>query len=391
MDKIVVIMPTYNEATNISLMIEELVGVEFPKIVKAEMLLLVVDDNSPDGTGDIVKDYMKKYQNVHLLAGEKKGLGWAYIRGMRYAEKMLGADAVIEMDADFQHDPKYVVRLVNAYLKGADYVIGSRYIKGGSIPKSWALPRKLMSFFGNLFARVMLFRLNLHDITTGFRLTRVKGVLEKIKLESLRELDRFAYKIDLFFQTTKLTKNVVEVPIHFKQRTKEVSKFNIKEMIASYKLVVQIRLDESKRLIRFGIVGGTGFVINYAFIRVFRYLSVPEIFSWLFATELAIVNNFVFNNIWTFSEKKINGIKDTFLKFIQFNATSAGALVIQSVLGPLGVRMFGEKYTILVLGFVVGFVVLPYNYLMYNLVIWKTWKLPFGKKTKVRDSSCNNG
>jgi len=213
-------------------------------------------------------------------------------------------------------------------------------------------------------------------------LTRVKGVLEKIKLESLRELDRFAYKIDLFFQTTKLTKNVVEVPIHFKQRTKEVSKFNIKEMIASYKLVVQIRLDESKRLIRFGVVGGTGFVINYVFIRVFRYLSFSETFSWLFATELAIVNNFVFNNIWTFSEKKISGVKDTLVKFIQFNTTSAGALVIQSVLGPLGVGMFGEKYTIFVLGFVVAFVVLPYNYLMYNLVIWKTWKLPFGKKQK---------
>ncbi|MBU2036313.1 GtrA family protein, partial [Patescibacteria group bacterium] len=114
----------------------------------------------------------------------------------------------------------------------------------------------------------------------------------------------------------------------------------------------------------------------------FRYLSFTETFSWLFATELAIINNFIFNNLWTFSEKKINGIKDTLVKFIQFNATSAGALVIQSILGPLGVRMFGEKYTVFVLGFVVAFVVLPYNYLMYNLVIWKTWKLPFGKKQK---------
>jgi len=123
-------------------MIEELVGKEFPKITKANMLLLVVDDKSPDGTGQIVKDYMKKYKNVSLLEGDKKGLGWAYIRGMRYAVKMLDADAVIEMDADFQHDPKYVARLVDAYLNGADYVIGSRYIKGGSIPKSWALSRK---------------------------------------------------------------------------------------------------------------------------------------------------------------------------------------------------------------------------------------------------------
>lgn len=382
MDKVVVIMPTYNEAANISLMIEELVGKEFPKITQAKMLLLVVDDNSPDGTGNIVKDYMKKYKNVHLLMGDKKGLGIAYIRGMRYAMKMLGADAVIEMDADFQHDPKYVKRLVNAYLNGADYVIGSRYIKGGSIPKSWAWYRKAMSFFGNMFARIVLFKPKLHDITTGFRLTRVKGVLDKIKLESIRELKRFAYKIDLFFQTTKITKNVVEVPIHFRQRTKEASKFNMNEMITSYKLVMQIRLEESKRLIRFGVVGGTGFIINYLFIRIFRQLNFSETFSWLLATELSIINNFIFNNIWTFSEKKINGIKDTLLKFVQFNVTSAGALIIQSVLGPLGVKMFGEKYTFFVLAFVVAFVVLPYNYLMYNLVIWKTWKLPFSKKQK---------
>ncbi|MFH1792434.1 MAG: glycosyltransferase [Patescibacteria group bacterium] len=382
MDKIVVIMPTYNEATNIGLMIDELVGVEFPKITKANMLLLIVDDNSPDGTGNIVKDYMKKYKNVHLLVGDKKGLGMAYVRGMRYSMKMLGADAVIEMDADFQHDPVYVKRLVNAYLEGADYVIGSRYVKGGSIPKSWAWYRKAMSFFGNLFARVVLFKFNLHDMTTGFRLTRVKGVLEKIKLESIRELHRFAHKIDLFYQTTKLTKNVVEVPIHFKQRTKDISKFSFKEMVASYTLVIKIRLEESKRIIRFGVVGGTGFVINYLSIRLFRNFGFSETFSWFFATELAIINNFIFNNLWTFSEEKISGIKEIIFKFVQFNVTSAGALIIQSVLGPLGVGMFGEKYTVFVLAFVVAFIVLPYNYLMYNLVIWKTWKLPFGKKKK---------
>jgi len=379
MDKIVVIMPTYNEAENISLMISELVGKEFPKITKAKMLLLVVDDNSPDGTGKVVKEYMKKYKNLHLLSGEKKGLGMAYVRGMRYAMKMLGADAVIEMDADFQHDPKYVKRLVNAYLKGADYVIGSRYIKGGSIPKNWAWYRKAMSYFGNLFARVVLFKPKLHDLTTGFRLTRVKGVLDQIRLESIRELQRFAHKIDLFYQTTKIAKKVVEVPIHFKQRSKDKSKFSLKEMVTSYKLVIKIRLEESKRFIRFGVVGATGFVINYVFIKIFRFLNLSETLSWLFATELSIISNFTFNNLWTFSEKKIKGLKEIVLKFVQFNVTSAGALLIQSVLGPLGVRLVGEENTIFVLAFVVALVVLPYNYLMYNLVIWKTWKFPFKK------------
>jgi len=201
-------------------------------------------------------------------------------------------------------------------------------------------------------------------------------------LEKLRELERFAYKIDLLFQTTKITKNTVEVPIHFGIRVNESSKFNIKEMITSYKLVIQIRLEESKRLIRFGIVGATGFIINYVFIRLFRSFGFSETLTWIFATELAIINNFIFNNLWTFSEKKINGIKEIVFKFVQFNVTSGGALVIQSVLGPLGVGMFGEKYTVFVLAFVVAFVVLPYNYLMYNLVIWKTWKLNFSKKLR---------
>ena len=132
-------MPAYNEAENIKLMITELFDTEFPNIGGAEMHLLVVDDYSPDGTGDIVKKYQNKYKNLHLLQKQKEGLGWAYIRGFQYAIDKLKADAVMEMDADFQHPPRFVKPMVDAYLAGADYCIGSRYIKGGSVPKEWAL------------------------------------------------------------------------------------------------------------------------------------------------------------------------------------------------------------------------------------------------------------
>ena len=183
--KVVVIMPAYNEAENIGPMIEELFGKEFPQIKSVEMHLLVVDDFSPDGTGDIVKKYQSKYPNLHLLQKQKEGLGWAYIRGMQYAMFKLGADAVMEMDADFQHPPRFVKDMVAAYLNGADYVIGSRYIKGGSIPKEWAFSRKFVSYFGNLFIRLALLKPKIHDLTTGFRLTRVKGVLDQIVLVHL--------------------------------------------------------------------------------------------------------------------------------------------------------------------------------------------------------------
>lgn len=371
MNKVVIVMPAYNEADNIGPMIEELFGKIFPQITGVEMHLLVVDDFSPDKTGDIVKKYQKKHENLHLLQKQKEGLGWAYIKGFQHAMKKLGADAVMEMDADFQHPPRFVIPMVKAFVDGADYAIGSRYIPGGSIPKEWALPRRLVSYFGNLFIRIVLLKPKLHDLTTGFRLTKIKGVMEKIDLDNLREPTRFAYKVDLMYQSIKNAKNVVEVPLQFAARTKEKSKFNYKEMISTFKVAIILGILDKQKFIKFAIVGGTGFVVNLIFLRVFRSLGLGEVFVWLFATELAIINNYVFNNIWTFKEDKIKGLKATVLKFLQFNLTSAGALVIQTVVGPIGTRIVGEQYDFLVLAFVVLFLVLPYNYFMYTKVIWK--------------------
>jgi len=374
MEKIVIIMPTYNESENIGPMIRELFEKEFPRIKNASMHLLVVDDNSPDGTGEIVKKAMKKHKNLHLLSGQKQGLGMAYVRGMKYVMKKLSADAVIEMDADFQHPPRFVKPMVEAYLDGADYVIGSRYIPGGSVPKEWAIHRRAVSYFGNLFIRFVLLKPKLHDLTTGFRLTRVKGVLDKIELDNLMELTRFAYKVDLLYQSVKNAKRVKEVPLHFASRTKEASKFSMKEMVATFKVAIILGIKDKTRFFKFATVGFVGFVVNFLFLRVFRSIGLGEVAVWFLATEMAIISNYTFNNIWTFKEAKISGLVTTAKKFLQFNLTSAGALIIQSVFGPLGVRIIGERYDYLVLAFVVAFMVLPYNYFMYNAVIWKTWK-----------------
>ena len=374
MDKIVIVMPAYNEAENIPVMIHELLVNEFPKIEGVEMHLLIVDDYSPDGTGDIVKNLMSHHKNLHILQKKKEGLGWAYIRGFQYATKKLGADAVMEMDADFQHPPRFVKPMVEAYLDGAEYVIGSRYIKGGSIPKEWDIKRKAVSFFGNLFIRVVLLKLSIHDLTTGFRLTKVKGVLDKIDLENLMEPTRFAHKVDLLYQCLKNSKKTVEVPLEFASRTKEKSKFNFKEMVSTFKVAIILGVKDKIKFIRFGTVGFLGFLVNFIFLRIFRGLGLPETLSWLFSTELAIINNYTLNNIWTFKEQKISGVKKTFLKFLQFNLTSVGALVIQSIVGPLGVKLVGVQYDALVLAAVVLFLVMPYNFIMYSLVIWRKKK-----------------
>lgn len=383
MEKIVIVMPTYNEAENIGDMIEALFEKEFPKIEKlksaddkkVEMHLLVVDDKSPDGTGDVVKKKMKDYDNLHLLVGNKNGLGWAYVRGFKHAMDELSADAVMEMDADGQHPPRFVKPMVEAYLEDADYAIGSRYIPGGSIPEEWSMPRKLMSYFGNLFIRLVWVKLSLHDVTTGFRLTRVKGVLDKIDLENLMALERFAYKVDLLYQSTKLAKNVVEVPLEFASRTKEKSKFNPKEMVATFKVAIILGIKDKKKFIKFGVVGFAGYVVNAVGLEVFANFGFPEWAIWATATELAILNNYIFNNIWTFKKEKITGLKKWIYKFFQFNLTSAGALIIQTVFGTLGVHFLGPQYRQILLPFIIVFMVLPYNYFMYNVVIWKSWDL----------------
>ena len=397
MEKVVIVMPAWNEEDNISKMIEELVDGEFPKI-NAEMHLLVVDNHSKDRTEEIVKEASKTRNNVHIIQqGDKSGLGWAYISGFKYAMKELDADAVMEMDADFQHPPRFVKPMVEAYLQGADYVIGSRYIQGGSIPKEWALFRKAISYFGNLFIRIVLLKPKIHDLTTGFRLTRVKGVLENMDLDNLMEPGRFAHKVDLLYQAIKNSKKTVEVPLEFASRTQEKSKFNTKEMIATFKVAIILGIKDKQRFIKFGTVGFVGYLVNAIALELFAgtsvTLSLANVFiglrntplafiaessAWAaaFAAELAIINNFIFNNIWTFKEKKITGFFAIIKKFLAFNLSTVGAIVIQFIVIGIMVLVLGDTRLIRQLGILVAMpLVLSYNYVMYNLFIWKTWNL----------------
>jgi len=381
MDKVVIIMPTYKEAKNIEKMVPALFEEEFPKIENAEMHLLVVNDlplggGADDGTGDIVKNYMNKYKNLHIVEHEKRGLGMAYVRGMKYAMEKLSADAVMEMDADFQHPPRFVRPMVDAYLAGAEYVIGSRYIPGGSVPRQWAISRRAVSFFGNLFIRIVLLKVKLHDLTTGFRLTKVKGVLDKIKLDELMELGRFAFKVDLLYQSVKNSKKTVEVPLEFAPRTEEQSKFDIKEMIATFKVAIILGIKDKQRFIKYGIVGFIGYAVNAIGLEVFYRMGATPAIAAALGAELSIISNFTWNNLWTFKEEKITQLGRLVYKFVQFNLTSAGAVVIQAIVVGIGTRLFGEHLRQLMLIIAVGFFVIPYNYAAYNILIWKTWKIP---------------
>lgn len=237
MDKIVVIIPTFNEKKSIIPLIGALES-EFKSMPSHEMEILIVDGNSPDGTADAVRGMMPANQNLKLIVEkEKQGLGMAYIAGMRYAIDQLGADAFIEFDGDFQHDPKDIRRLVAEYDKGYDYVIGSRYVAGGSIPREWAWYRKLLSRFGSLFTQYMLW-LPVKDNTSGFKLTRVEGFASHLPLDKDRILSRrHAYKIHLLYEMFRLGAKIKEVPIKFLERRGGDSKSSSEDIFESLRVV----------------------------------------------------------------------------------------------------------------------------------------------------------
>lgn len=238
--KVVIIIPTYNERANIGKTLNR-VFKSVSEIKNHEFKVLVVDDNSPDGTQDVVRDYQKKYKGIELITGDKKGLGVAYARGMKYAMNEMKADIVFEFDADGQHDPIYLKDFMAKIDEGYDYVLGSRYVKGGSIPKEWGIHRKLVSYFGSLFARVVLGTPQIKDYTGGYKASRVKGYLDSIDLDNLIS-PRYAYKIELLYKMLKKGAKTVEVPIQFKNREEDHSKSTIEDLFESFKVVMKLRL-----------------------------------------------------------------------------------------------------------------------------------------------------
>lgn len=374
----VVVIPTYNEADAIGKMIKHLFEKTFPTIDNWTCKLLVVDDTSPDGTYKIVQKYQKKYKDLHLyLNKDKAGIGGAYIKGFRYAMKELKADVVIEFDADFQHPPKDIPIMLKKIDEGYDYVLGSRKVKGGSNPKGWGFKRVFFSEVGGLVARFVLFFpfknfFKITDPTTGLKASRVKGFVDQMDMDNLYS-KKFGYKLEFLYQMVGLGAKVTEIPLQFGLRTVGESKIAPDTAKDIFRSVFLLRWHDpiTQKFLKFGTVGFIGYIVNASLLQLISNLSSLEWLAWLLSTEAAIISNFTFNNIWTFKADKIKGIGDIIKKFLQFNLTSAGALLIQTVAGTVGVYFLGQQYRQLLLPFIIVFLVLPYNWLMYNKVIWK--------------------
>lgn len=221
MSNAIVIIPTYNEQENITLIIDEVMSL--PK----DFDILIVDDNSPDGTAEIVKDLQKNYNSqrvrLHLLQRPgKQGLGTAYIEGFRYSLKH-GYEFMLQMDADFSHNPKDLVSLYLACSEGGnDLAIGSRYATGVNVV-NWPMGRVLLSFFASKYVQVVT-GIPVHDTTAGFVCYRGK-VLEIIPLDQVKFIG-YAFQIEMKFLTWKYGFRITEVPIVFTDRTRGQSKMS---------------------------------------------------------------------------------------------------------------------------------------------------------------------
>lgn len=368
--KIVVIIPTYNEKENIEKMLPHLEGEIFPKVKGHNLSILVADDKSPDGTADVVRESMKKWDNIELIIGEKEGLGAAYVRAMHYAMDEMKADAIIEFDADFQHDSRGIISLIETMDKGYDYVIASRYIKGGEIPKEWGIHRKFISYFGGLFARVVLLHFNIHDMTSGFKLTKT-DYLRKIDLDHLYS-KYYAYKIHILHDLLLKGAKTTEVPTIFYERVRGSSKIEQKDLFDSFYVVVRLRLRDSKKFIKFLMVGGFGFILNAVILR----LLVDGV-GWhpapanLVGAAAAIFSNYNFNNLWTFKESRAKTVWQYFFKMLQFYLTSStGVILIQTGTIFVGTHFVGQEYYFQF--FILGtFFLLIWNFTLYNKVIWR--------------------
>ena len=347
------------------------------------MKILIVDGNSPDGTGQVVNRKAKKYSDVYLYTETSKdGIGAAYLKGFKYAMDKLKADYVFEFDGDFQHPPSAIPVMLATMEEGYDHVIGSRKIKGGSNPKGWGFKRLFFSEIGGLTARFLMFFpfknfWQVTDPTTGLKVTRVKGFVDKMSMNYGHLLSKsFGYKLQLLFETLKMGAKFKEIPLQFKVRHAGESKIEPQTAKDIFRVAFLLRWydDFTQKFLKFGTVGFVGYLINAFFLSFYSRLWSIEWLAWLLSTEMAIISNFTLNNLWTFKKDQISGLAAILKKFLQFNGTSAGALLIQTTAGTLAVSIFGPGYRQLVLPFVIVLLVLPYNWFMYNKVIWKKKK-----------------
>lgn len=225
---VTVVLPTYQEAGNISAIMRSLFALPLGNV-----RVLVVDDNSPDGTGQIAEELADEYGRYRLSVVHrhgKEGLGKAYIDGMNRAIAD-GAEVVVQMDSDLSHDPEYLPGMLGTLFSGdADVVIGSRYVVGGSLSAEWPWRRKALSAFANSYVRTFL-RLRVQDVTAGYKVWR-SSALQTLDLSTVKS-SGYSFQVEMNYRAVLRSLKIVELPIHFSDRAEGESKMDLKVQLES--------------------------------------------------------------------------------------------------------------------------------------------------------------
>jgi len=263
-NKVVIVIPTYNEAGNVTPTTEVLSKV-FKSCPDYDMHILFVDDASPDGTSKQVDLLIKKYPFVHILNNKRKGgLGHAYKKGFAVAIDKYKADIIFEFDADLQHDPYVIPAMLASIKDGSDLVLGSRYIKGGGIPSSWPLYRKFLSIVGNIYIQIVMFNFRIHDWTTGYRAIRSSLIRDILSTMHNAAFHGYTWQIGFLVKTIQKGYKVTEVPFIFRDRTEGHSKLGPEYIFNTMRYIMKVRISQiiHHRIFKFVMVGGFGTLVQ---------------------------------------------------------------------------------------------------------------------------------
>jgi dolichol-phosphate mannosyltransferase len=361
-----VIIPTFKEEANIRNIITA-VDAEFGKnAIRGE--ILVVDDNSTDKTISIVNEIRQTKPNVNLIVRkEDHGLSQSVADGFSHAS----SDIFIVIDADLSHPPALIPKMYAEIQTGNDIVIGSRYMEGGGI-KKWPLKRRIISIGATFLGRLLC--PDVTDPVSGFFAVR-KSVVEDAPLKPR------GYKILLEVLGKGTWESDKEIPFEFVDREVGSSKLKLKTIIEYAQQVIDIALysfshhqsaawREWKKVFKFGIVGLTGIVVNMAILYYLtEYVGLFYLVSSLFAIELSILNNFFWNDLWTFRSTREHRLSSRWHRLIAFHGVSAGGLVINLGILYFLTSVFGVYYLVSnFLGILVAFI---WNFLLNRRVTWQ--------------------
>jgi len=322
-----IVLPTYNEAENVSVLIPQIFEQQ-SKIKSHHLVIIVVDDRSPDGTGEIVKSLQKDYPDLHLLEDKDNGLGEAYIKGMKYAIDNCNSDVIIQMDADLQHDPGMLPLFLTLYNFGFTLIVGSRFAPGGQTPE-FSLYRKFLSSFGNFLVRLFSGIPRIHDCTSGFRCIKSE-LIERCDFSTM-SVRGYSFQSSLLYELLRNGAKILEIPIIFEARQYGTSKLAFRDQVEFLVNLVRIRFHKSREFFKFCIVGTSGVFVNMGLLIILtRPFEIALEYSSPIAIEISILSNFILNNIWTFRAR--TNKSSLFKRFVRFHIVAFSAGIVNYIM-----------------------------------------------------------